>query len=234
MAGPENAKILDLASSNRREVNQSLQGLNGSGEAGYFKILNPRGVHALACGLDAPIDVEIDGHTGYYCAGMNQLARVVINGNVGVGVAENMMSGEVWVRGNASQSAGATVCGGLLVIEGNASARCAISLKGGEIVVKGDVGHMSCFMAQAGTVVILGNAEEALGDSIYETRIYLRGSAKSLGADCVQKEMDEEDRAALRRILDRADCRNVDVSGFRRFGSARKLYNFHHDNIDAY
>ncbi len=88
------------------------------------------------------------------------------------GVAENMMSGRVHVKGDASASAGATGCGGLLVIDGNASARCGISARGIEIVVKGSVGHMSAFMAQAGTLVVLGDAGDALGDSIYEARLY--------------------------------------------------------------
>eukprot|EP01035_Chromulina_nebulosa_P063534 gene63534-biopygen46393 len=59
-------------------------------------------------GLTLPITVEIDGHVGYYCAGMNSEATVVVKGNAGVGVAENMMSGEVRVHGDASQAAGAT------------------------------------------------------------------------------------------------------------------------------
>ena len=91
-----------------REVNQLLHDTR----SGAFLIKNPRGVHALACGLDAPLDVTIDGHVGYYCAGMNKSAHVIINGNAGIGVAENMMSGRVHVKGDASQSAGATGCGG--------------------------------------------------------------------------------------------------------------------------
>src|SRR5438132_528640 len=61
--------------------------------------------------------------------------------------------------------------------------------KGVDIVVGGNVGHMSAFMAQAGRLVIRGDAGEALGDSIYEARIYVRGEVASLGADCVAKEM---------------------------------------------
>ena len=53
----------------------------------------PRGRARIAAGLDGPLEVEIDGHVGYYCAGMNQLATVRVRGNCGVGVAENMMSG---------------------------------------------------------------------------------------------------------------------------------------------
>lgn len=230
MASGENIEVLDLAQTELRDANARLQGEAG----GFFRIVNPRGAHALACGLDSEIEVEIEGHTGYYCAGMNQKAKVVVKGNAGQGVAENMMSGEVRVTGDVSQSAGATAHGGLLVIEGNAAARCGISLKGADIVVKGNVGHMSMFMAQAGTLVVLGDAGDALGDSLYEAQIYVRGSAANLGADCIEKEMREEHREKLRALLEQAGCADVEVSEFKRYGSARALYNFKPDNVDAY
>jgi glutamate synthase domain-containing protein 3 len=56
-------------------------------------VLNPRGAHAVAAGLDAPVRVEIDGHVGYYCAGMNKQANVRDQRQCRQGVAENMMSG---------------------------------------------------------------------------------------------------------------------------------------------
>ena len=145
------------------------------------------------------------------------------------------MSGRVHVKGDASQSAGATAHGGLLVVDGNASARCGISLKGADIVVKGSIGHMSAFMAQAGNLVVLGDAGEALGDSLYEARLFVRGEVTSLGADCEQKQMRDEHRAQLMQLLQRAGLDgDVDVSAFRRYGSARKLYHFNIDNVDAY
>jgi glutamate synthase domain-containing protein 3 len=220
---------LDLAEMSLREVNQLLHDAAG----GDFLIRNPRGAHALACGLDGDLDVTIDGHVGYYCAGMNQHARVTVNGNAGTGLAENMMSGRVHVTGDASQSAGATGCGGLLVIDGNASARCGIALRGLDIVVKGSVGHMSAFMAQAGSLVVLGDTGDAFGDSLYEARLYVRGTVKSLGADCVEKELRDEHKAALRALLDAAGAK-ADVSEFKRYGSARKLYHFHVDNAAQY
>lgn len=224
----------DLASISLRELNAKLHALPPDTNETRWLVANPGGKHAIACGLTLPITVEIDGHVGYYCAGMNSEATVVVKGNAGVGVAENMMSGEVRVQGDASQAAGATGNGGLLVIEGNASARCGISMKGIDIVVKGSIGPMSAFMAQAGNLVVLGDAGEALGDSIYEARLFVRGAVKSLGADCIEKPMTAEDRSALDAVLAKAGIDDVDGGAFRLYGSARKLYHFHVDNVDAY
>jgi glutamate synthase domain-containing protein 3 len=226
---------IDLSRTSLRELNAALHRLTPDTNETHWRILNPRGQHAVAAGLDAPIVVDVEGHVGYYCAGMNKQATVVVHGNAGPGVAENMMSGEVRVKGDASQGAGATGCGGLLVIDGSASARCGISMKGIDIVVKGSVGHLSAFMAQAGSLVVLGDAGEALGDSIYEARLYVRGEVKSLGADCIEKPLRESHKAELRQLLDAAGVDGaVDLSAFRRYGSARRLYHFHIDNVGSY
>jgi glutamate synthase domain-containing protein 3 len=216
-----------------RGLNQKLHDLGRDTNERHWLIKNPMGAHSIAVGLDAAITVEIDGHVGFYCAGMNKQAEIVIHGHAGPGVAENMMSGLVRVKGNASQSAGATGHGGLLVIEGDASSRCGISMKGIDIVVGGSVGHMSAFMAQTGCLVVCGDAGEALGDSIYEARLYVRGKVESLGADCIEKEMSDHHLTKLARLLDAARI-EADPRQFRRYGSARKLYNFHIDNVDAY
>jgi glutamate synthase domain-containing protein 3 len=222
--------LLDLAQMPLREVNQLLHDTR----EGDFLIRNSRGAHSLACGLDGDLSVTIDGHVGYYCAAMNKQAHVTVNGNAGTGLAENMMSGVVHVKGDASQSAGATGCGGLLIIDGNASARCGIAMRGIDIVVKGSVGHMSAFMAQAGRLVVLGDAGDGLGDSLYEAQLFVRGTVKGLGADCVEKEMRDEHKTALRALLDAAGVRDADVLEFKRYGSARNLYHFHVDNAGQY
>jgi glutamate synthase domain-containing protein 3 len=223
-------EVVDLETTSLRELNQRLHDLAGGAEGPrHWRIVNPSGAHAVACGLDAEVEVEIEGHVGYYCAGMNKVAHVRVHGNASTGIAENMMSGRVTVDGNVSQSAGATGRGGLLVVRGNASSRCGISMKGIDIVVGGSVGHMSAFMAQTGTLVVRGDAGEALGDSIYEARLYVAGSVSSLGADCVEKEMREEHLAHLAGLLEAAEI-DADPSDFLRYGSARQLYTFKVDN----
>jgi len=227
-------EVVDLSAISLRELHGVLHGLGPDTNRTGWRLLNPDGRHAVAVGLDAPIDVIVEGHVGYYAAGMNARASVTINGNAGPGVAENMMSGIVRVRGDASMAAGATAHGGLLVIEGNAGARCGISMKGADIVVRGSVGHMSGFMAQEGNLVVCGDAGDALGDSLYEARIFVAGAVKSLGADCEEKPMGEADRAALAALLDRAGIAEMEPGAFRLFGSARRLYHFHVDNANAY
>lgn len=226
-------QTIDMASTDLRELNSTLQSQKGNGADAEWVIENTRGSHALAVGLNAPINVTVKGSTGYYCAGMNKEATVHVNGSVGPGVAENMISGSVIVEGDASQYAGATGHGGLLVVKGNASSRCGISMKGIDIVVHGNVGHMSAFMAQSGNLVIMGDAGDALGDSLYEARLFVRGKVKSLGADCIEKEMRPEHLELLADLLKRAGA-DASPEEFRRYGSARKLYHFNVDHADEY
>ena len=229
------AAAVDLARQSVRELNAALHALAPDSNRTHWRIANPAGRHTIAAGLTRPITVEIDGPAGYYCAGMNQRATVIVRGNVATGVAENMMSGFVHVQGDASQSAGASAHGGMLLIDGNAAARCGISLKGADIVVKGSVGHLSAFMAQAGTLTVLGDAGGSLGDSIYEAHLYVRGRVASLGADCIEKPMKDHHRAELFARLRAAGLAGtVDVGAFRRYGSARRLYNFHVDHAGEY
>lgn len=223
----------DLEKHGLRGLNQVLQQQNKTLEHKHWDVINPKGSHAIAVGLNANIDVTVNGSTGYYCAGMNQLANIIVKGSVGPGVAENMMSGTVIVEGDASQYAGATAHGGLLVIKGNASSRCGISMKGIDIVVHGNIGHMSAFMAQSGNLVVCGDAGDALGDSCYEARFFVRGEVKSLGADCIEKEMRPEHISILEQLLKQGDCK-AKPAEFKRYGSARRLYNFDIDNAAEY
>jgi glutamate synthase domain-containing protein 3 len=223
----ETPKVFDLRHDTLRDANAFLHGdLTG---ISHVRIENPDGAHSLAVGLNAPVQVEIFGHAGYYAAGMNQHAHVIVHGNAGPGVAENMMSGLVEVRGFASGGAGASAHGGRLIIRGDAGLRCGISLKGADIIVEGDVGSFSAFMAQAGRMLICGNAGDGLGDSLYEAVLYVRGEIRSLGADARIEPMTAADHAAVKELLEAARL-NYSSSEFKRVASARSLY---HWNADA-
>ena len=60
-------------------------------------------------------------------------------------------------------------------------------------------------------------------------------SVKSLGADCIEKEMRPEHLALLADLLKRGEADGkAKPEEFKRYGSARKLYNFNIDNASAY
>jgi methylamine---glutamate N-methyltransferase subunit B len=223
----EGVKQFDLATTPLRDVNRWLH--READGAAKVKILNADGAHSIAAGMDAAIDIEVDGHAGYYLGGMNKLATITVHGSAGPGVGENMMSGTIRVEGFASTSAGASAHGGLLVVKGDAALRCGISLKGGDIVIGGSVGSFSAFMAQAGRLVVCGDAGDALGDSLYEAVIYVRGKVASLGADARFEPMQAADFAAVRELLSKAGL-DHDPQEFKRVASAKGLY---HWNADA-
>ena len=159
-------------------------------------IANPKGAHAVAVGLDAPITRRDRRPRRLLLRRHEQAGEITVDGNAGAGVAENMMSGSVRVAAMLSQSAGATGRGGLLVIEGDASSRCGISMKGVDIVVQ-RLGrpHERVHGPGRQSRRAAATPGEALGDSIYEARIYVRGKVESLGADCVEKPMRDEHTA---------------------------------------
>ena len=69
-------QIIDMAVTPLRDLNATLQAQAEATNLTAWEIDNPRGSHAIAVGLDAPIDVTVKGSTGYYCAGMNKQATV--------------------------------------------------------------------------------------------------------------------------------------------------------------
>ena len=148
---------VSLSVAKLRDLNAALHKLPKDTNETHWVITDPGGKHAIACGVNLPITIEIMGHVGYYCGGMNSQATIVINGNAGAGGGEHDVGRSA--KGDASQPAGASAAGPS--IEGNASARCGISMKGIDIVVKGSIGAMSAFMAQSETSS-LGDAGEAL------------------------------------------------------------------------
>jgi glutamate synthase domain-containing protein 3 len=224
---------IDLAKTSLRELNQYLHHDVKKKKVKRIEVLNPDGAHSIAVGVDAPVQIDIRGHTGYYCAGMNKEAEITVHGNAGPGVAENMMSGCVHVKGFASVAAGASGHGGLLIIDGDASLRCGISMKGIDIVVGGNIGNFSAFMAQAGRMVICGDAGDHLGDSLYEAVIYIRGKFRSLGADAHEEPMTDSDYESVRELLARAGFKH-NPKHFKRVASAKTLYNWNADAKQEY
>lgn len=214
---------LSCAELSTRELNSALAELSDGASA---RIIEPWGRHNLAVGLTNRISVEIEGNAGYFIGGLGDGPDVTVDGFVGWSAGENLMSGTIRVRGNASECTAASAHGGTVIVHGDASSRTGISLKGGTVVVGGDVGHMSGFMAQAGIILVGGNAGHGLGDSLYETAIYVAGTIASLGSDAQVEELTDEDVLTVKRLVATSGFDHIDPEDVTRIGSARQLYNF--------
>ena len=96
-------EVVDLAVTPLRELNQRLHDVarTGSGPR-RWRIVNPRGAHAVACGLDAELDVEIDGHVGVLLRRDEPACDGACQAATPAGVAD-MMLGSVVVAGSVSQ-----------------------------------------------------------------------------------------------------------------------------------
>ena len=50
---------IDLEVTPLRDFNQMLHDLSEGTNDTYFRVLNPRGRHAIAAGVDAPVSIEV-------------------------------------------------------------------------------------------------------------------------------------------------------------------------------
>lgn len=71
-------KTVDLTDASVTKLNQALHAQAIELVESDWTVLNPKGEHNLAVGLDATLNVTIDGPTGYFAAGMNKTASVTI------------------------------------------------------------------------------------------------------------------------------------------------------------
>lgn len=216
--------VVDCQGLSTREINLAIKKLVADGVR-EIVVDNPAGRHALAVAVKAEVRIHFRGSVGWYAAGMNDGPHVVVDGNCGWGLAECMMRGRVEVHGHAGSGAGASIRGGLVFVAGDAGARAGISMKGGTVVVAGDVGYMSGFMMQRGTLIVCGEAAEGLGDSMYEGTIFVGGKIQALGADAEEKEVTEQDRDQLARVLAEFGIDHRQIV-FRKIESGRRLWNF--------
>ncbi len=208
-----------------RQVNQMIHGLIDDG-VHEVVVDHPDGRHSLVPGIKADgVRIDFRGPVGWYAAGMNDGLTMRVQGNCGWGIAECQMRGQVEVYGHAGSGAAASIRGGLVFVQRDTGARAGIAMKGGTLIVGGSVGYMSGFMMQAGQIIICGGAADGLGDSMYAGTIYIAGEVQALGADAVEHQLDEEDRAMLVEML-RPFGIAAERLPFRKIESGRRLWNF--------
>ncbi len=221
---PPDAVHLDADTVDVYELNTTLRQLARGTRP--VAVDNPRARHNLGIGLEGgACEIHFLGSVGYYCGGFNAGARIVVHGNAGWGVGEAMSAGRIVVHGSTAWSAGAGMRGGTIVIHGDGGPRTGIAMKGGDVFVAGAVGFLSGFMAHRGKIVVLGGAGDGLGASMYEGRIFVSGDVGSLGADAIERPLDQADTAELQRDLAAAGLSWPDQP-FRKVEAEGRLWYF--------
>ncbi len=209
-----------------REINRAIK--QASQENDRIIIENPNAMHYLIAGLSKPVDVVVDGSAGYFAATMIHGARVHINGNAGWFPADNMTEGEVIIDGSAGDGVGQGIYGGTVVVRKDVGSRTGEIMKNGTIIVGGNSGFMSGLFMMGGRIIVLGDISDDAGESIIRGTIYVGGEIKSLGKNAKIEELEEEERAELKELLENYDF-HLEEADYQKFHkivprSARPFY----------
>jgi methylamine---glutamate N-methyltransferase subunit B len=191
--------VFDAAKLTTRQINLELRNLIYEQGITDVTVKNPGAKHSIGVGILQRCRITFEGSLGYFGVGLIDGPEILITGRVGWSVCENMMSGVVRIEKNAGSLTGAALRGGDIVVKGSVGARTGIDQKGGTIIVGGDAGSMTAFMMQRGRQIILGDVGPGLGDSMYDGEIYVAGTVKSLGIDCVPGEWTDADTELIER-----------------------------------
>ncbi len=219
---------IDASELTTRKINLEIRSLVYGQGIEDVTVLNPGGKHSLGVGILTRCKMTFEGSLGYFACGVIDGPEVTINGRVGWSACENMMAGVVVINGNAGSLTGAAIRGGDLVIKGRVGARTGIDQKGGTIIITGAAGSNTGFMMQRGRQLLLGDVGPHLGDSMYDGTIYVGGKVKSLGADCVEGEMTDEDIEFVTRKMALYELGTPPE--LQKFVCGKKLYNY--DNLE--
>ena len=120
-----------------------------------------------------------------------------------------------------------------MFVAGTTGARTGISMKGGTLVVGGSVGYMSGFMMQRGTMIVCGDAADGSATRCTRAPCTSAAAIASLGADCIEAELTDDDRAMLDAEL---EPHGIAASGvdWKKLVAGKKLWNFSKHEYDAW
>jgi methylamine---glutamate N-methyltransferase subunit B len=211
-----------------RQINLELRWLLYEQRILDVTVRNPGAKHSIGVGILQRCRIRYEGSLGYFGLGLIDGPEITVTGRVGWSVCENMMSGVVVIEKNAGSLTGAAMRGGDLIVHGSVGARTGIDQKGGTIIVGGDAGTMTAFMMQRGRQIILGDVGPGLGDSMYDGQIYVAGSVKSLGIDCIEGEWTDADTELIERKFRIYGLGSPPT--FQKFVCGKMLYNY--DNLE--
>ncbi len=158
-----------------------------------IKISGLKSHDAIAVGIDAEIELTVEGEAGDYFGALNSGAIVKLNGNGGRFVGDSMTGGGIIVTGFIGGGAGDYMKGGIIVVKGNVKGACGRMMAGGVIIVDGNVGDNVGLNMCGGDIIVIGDAAGAIGNYMTGGRIYIGGEHASLGLNTTITDLDMQD-----------------------------------------
>jgi glutamate synthase domain-containing protein 3 len=178
------------------------------------KILNVTGQRYIGTGLKNINEIEIHGTPGNDLGAFLGGPSLSVYGNAQDGCGNTMNSGEIIVHGSVGDILGYSMRGGKVLVKGNVGYRAGIHMKEYRnkcptIIVGGTIGDFLGEYMAGGVLVVLGlNLQEGeyhnaryVGTGMHGGVIYLNSEVKHMGKEVVKKELDNDDKCLLERLI---------------------------------
>ena len=207
---------IDAEGMSYRKLNSLLrEQLPENGNKRRFQLYNVRGQRYIGEGLNAKVEIIIEGVAGNDLAAFAEDVDIRVYGNVQDGVANTMGSGKIVVHGSAGDILGYSMRGGSVIILGDAGYRAGIHMKGYQhkqpnIVIGGSAGDFLGEYMAGGRIVVLGlNSTRDkivgnnLGAGMHGGKIYIRDqvSQHKICQSVQAAPLNPEDKEELQQLI---------------------------------
>lgn len=177
---------------------------------------NVNGQRYIGTGVEGKdVTIIVNGTPGNDLAAFMDGPKIIVNGNGQDGVGNTMNDGKIIIHGDAGDVLGYGMRGGKLFIRGDVGYRVGIHMKGYKdkvpvIIIGGIAGDFLGEYMAGGIIILLGLNSvgrpltgDYLGTGMHGGTIYIRGeiNRSQCGAEVGIKELDEEDKKILERLL---------------------------------
>jgi glutamate synthase domain-containing protein 3 len=196
-----------------KKLNEDIHQALAGGER-QVALNNVRGQRYIGVGLDAGVEIDINGVPGNDLAAFMNGAVIKVNGNVQDGVGNTMNAGKIIVHGDAGDILCYAMRGGKVFIEGDVGYRSGIHMKAYQdnfpvLVIGGVAGdYLGEYMA-GGVIVLLNLADRPqpagylVGTGMHGGAIFVRGQIdqSQVGAEVGFEPLSDQEWELLQGLL---------------------------------
>jgi glutamate synthase domain-containing protein 3 len=204
---------INAADMDYRTLNSLLKSYSNSVKR--IVVYNVHGQRYIGAGLRSNVEINVHGTPGNDLAAFMDGPTIYVHGNAQDGVGNTMNGGKVVIYGRAGDVVGYAMRGGKIFIRDDVGYRAGVHMKGyGDkrpiIVIGGTAQDFLGEYMAGGVLVVLGltlkNGEnhkaKFVGTGMHGGIIYVRGQVAHVGKEVKIMELEEDDMALLRPIIE--------------------------------